>query len=81
MLALEAALEAHGTPLPAASKGGSTIDPSGVTLQADAAAGPQAGVGVTAPVERRVYRQGYCPEATLQATLEAIRGTANGSGN
>ena len=88
MLALEAALVSHGSPLPAAAGSATAVSTSGpASLETSPAASTAAagvslqsvevdladnsGVRVAAGnTGRRLYRQAYCPEVLLTATVE-----------
>ena len=78
MLALEAALVAHGAPLPAAAGSATAVTGTG-----GSSAGVAAEEGVqlvdASGARGRLYRQAYCPEPTLLRTLAEIEAAKPGA--
>ena len=80
MLALEAALVAHGAPLPAAAGSATAVTGTGGSSAAAAAAAEEGVQLVEASGARgRLYRQAYCPEPTLLRTLAEIEAAKPGA--
>ena len=80
MLALEAALVAHGARLPAAAGSATAVTGSGGS-SAGAAAAAEEGVELVqaSGTRGRLYRQAYCPEPTLLRTLAEIEAAKPGA--
>lgn len=77
MLALEAALVAHGQPLPAASGSATAVSSVGAaagvsSTEPIATSDVQPVLAAPAAAAPRLCRQAYCPEPTLQRTLAAL---------
>ena len=76
MLALEAAMVAHGSPLPAA-----TGSATAVAVGDGGSTASAADVSVAVASAHHLYRQAYCPEITLERTLADLEAAKPGSKN